>query len=337
MKNKNYWILVSSVVISGWLFWFFSWQSFVGNANSIWTLPAIFFIVHSILLVFLTLIEEKKRLFLAIFFLANFPVLIVGVKGFGAVLVALILALLLILSFFQQAKAEIESRIKINIYRLGILILGTLVLAFSLLVSAVFFGFAQSGDYQKKPMFNFEISPKLINLSLNLSKNILSDKESQKGIDSIIEGVTVDEYLSSMAKKQIETEIESNPTLGLELKNNPSLLEKMTIEAIDSQKKSLAKQLGIEISGTEQVKDLVAVFINSKINEALKLSDDNQTETSLQSPFFLTLGFFLLVLSIGYFLRFFIKFLLPCFFWLMKKAGFFKVLVEKKDVEIISV
>lgn len=327
MKNKKtFWSLILLIFVLFTAGWFSVYASFYLNTRNDWALPIVFF-YFALALYGVFIISEKSKYVIGIVAGAVLlPSLALARGKWYLMAVFLLFCYALFLASGERIKYEAKNRLKIKpslLFRYGIAFLST---GIGLLVSAGFYFSIQDKSDATRPELGIEIPNEIIFKIMELSGAVYPNEDLRR----MNEGFTVDEYITESSKNLLVGFENSGTAVGQkdEIYYSGGLSEGM----VEASRQKLSRQLGIEISGDKEMKQVVADYVNARIKQFF-LSGSSK-EGFL--PVGIALGLFLTLKTIAWILTYFLIWTTEVIFRIMLWMRMLVIVKVQKEAEEIE-
>ena len=339
MKNKNfaYALLVLNVLVA-WVSWWTLANSIFDRVSGYdWLIPAVAFSIWAIVFTLGAIFIRSRLLF--------YSSIVVGALGYSLLnslnfsLIGVTLAVLILFGTEYLVKRELEKGVQINFYYVIRQCLKYFVTAISLVVAFSYF-FALDRDNATLGRIEKDSYLRQVEWGLKASRYVLAE-ENKELIDKILSGVTVDEYLQrddgSLNFSSEELEMIGASGIGLE---NQVVLESLSSslnreiqrQALEKSKKEISEQLGMEINGDEEVKDVLVQYADKSQQDFLERS----TGVRENLPLIMALALFLTVRILATIVDIFLGVVIFGLISLFQKAQIIDIEKEMKEGAVIE-
>lgn len=300
--------------------------SFYGNTRSQWALPVALFYLALVLLGVLMISEKNKYALKGVFFAILLPSLILTRERWYLMVVFLLLSYVLVLAANKRVKFERGNRITIRPHRLYGYGIAFATTAISLLVSAGFYFSIQNSSDAIQPEPKIEIPKEVVYKTLDFFASFYPNKDLQ----SINQRATVDDFIKESYKDTMMEsgyyEVIQKQTGGVISSNG------ISSEALNQSRQELSNQLGMEINGGEEMRQVIADYINARIRGFIM--GDSQSQQFL--PLAVAFGLFLTLKTIAWILSFFLVWTTELVFRIMLWMKMIEIVKVQKEVEEIE-
>ena len=287
MKNKKtYWFLIVSSTAFSWIGWAMLYRSLYLATNHYWLYPIIGFFISLTFLTIFIAVEQSKKVVTSVVLLSTFPTVIVA-KFFGLFMIPVwALCSFLILIGIERMRKQQHLRIKFHphaLVRYGMPFIST---ALALMISAnYFFAIKDQEVAGETPQFHVTIPSRIVYASLHWSSRIFPG-EAMRAIDS---GQTVDEFIQTNTRntsrgsylEEVMASLDQAQDRQLTDEEKNELQKRLRVLQADVISRDLArsdlsKQLGVELQGGEQMRDVFVRLVNQKVDQFFNHSDDSK-------------------------------------------------------------
>lgn len=336
--------LFGMTLVSGFFSWFMLRHVLEFSGISAWLFPTLCFSAYVISLSLMAIFVRQEIAFeFVVIFSLLFSLIFVFSKWHFIVLV---LCTLLMLTAMRAIRKDLDLNIKIDLWKSLYTGKFRMILALAVIICSQYFFMMNSGNGQKfiprldtAPITSKFVEPVLVMINPNFKtikeESITVDqfiiiKSKQENTEDVLLGMNFDseiekqisenlpseqrEALKQEARKQI-----SSSTENLSKKNQELVLQEG--------RKQLSQMVGYKISGTEEISDVFAGFIDKKINDYFRPRVDGDERSNLFS-YLVAAILFLTIWPIGSVL---------CVVWFFLVFIIFKIMVYFGLVEIKTI
>lgn len=341
MKNKKllYSLVAGSLVLFG-LGWYSLYLAFYVNSYAGLLFPIILFLFAFIVFYFLVIVEHDRKILYIVISLGMLGAVSLGQEQWIISFLIWVAMSVSCAMAINRIKTEQYNRIEISVYRIlrrGIPIIGTV---FSLLVAVGFyFSVANLQSLGNIPRFNVNLPIETTRSVFKIINTIMPSEE----ISWIADGVTVDDYFRNILDSQdislegtvlqeIQNEVNEDTKKQMEAGIEREIWEKEQ-EVIEKNRQILQEKLGIEITGSERIDEVLHNLINKRANDLI----NGKVISSDALPFGGAFALFITVRSIVWISNMILFWTVSLIFSILVKLGKIKVSKEKQDVEVIEI
>ncbi len=339
MKNKNFaYALLGLNVLAAWASWWTLGNSIFGRVSGYdWLIPAAAISIWAIIFT-LGAIFIKSRLYF-------YSSIVLGALGylflnsFNLSFIGVVLGVLILFATEYGVKRELERGVQLNFYYVVRQSLKYFVTAVSLVVAVSYF-FSLDRDNADLGKIERDSLASQVEWGLKASRYVLAGENKQL-VDNILSGATVDEYLRrddgnlGVSSQDLEMIGQS----GVSFENQvvleslgSSLNQQIRQQALEKSKKEISDQLGMEISGDEQIKDVLAEYADKSQQDFLARS----TGVRENLPLIMAIVLFLTVRILATILDLFLGVVIFGFIRVFQTAGIVDIRKEMKEAAAIQ-
>lgn len=317
MQIKKQDRLLIFFTISSWLSWLSVFNALFWDKNHSWWLPALLFVINLSFWCLTIFLEKRIRRALFLIAIFNLPIIFFFKNAYFLLFWALIFSIFFywlgIINIFEEKR----ERTKIRIYKSFKIGFRYIILGFSIIISLGVFSLLQNNKISYFSTPEVKISPDSLKSNLNFSKKFVNDSQVKNDLNLLQENVVLLEFIK-----------ESN-FFAEEAQYVTSSPEYQTVFLT-----KLASQIEVKkLTGEEKVLDLLANFLNKKINGFLGFQEKDQEKTT--PHLLVVIILFFIINSLSWFLGILVKVLTQGWFYLLVKTKFLSVEKQEEKVEKI--